>query len=152
MDFIKKYKYYIVGVVIVLVLLLAFYGIAKLLLPNSSSDLYGNRLDGIEEVKISNDTINKIKEEISANEAVSSVTYHLSGRIVNVTVDVKDGTDLVTATGFADKVLMNLSDEQKAYYDVQVFLTCKENAESEQYPYIGYKHKTSVGFKWNNHE
>lgn len=152
MEFIKKYKFWIVGIVVVLILGLLIYGMCSLLLPNSSKDLYGNRLDGMEEVMIQNSTISKIKEEIAALNEVNSIEYHLSGRIANFLIDVKKDTDLISAHGLADKLLPYFEDNQKEYFDIQVLITCKEDTESTIYPMAGYKHKTSVGFKWNYNE
>lgn len=152
MDFIKKHKFWIIIIIIVLVLGFLIYGICSLLLPNSSKDLYGNRLDGIEEVMISNDTISKIKEEIGQISEVNTIEYHLSGRIANFIIDVKKDTDLISAHGLADKLLPYFEDSQKEYFDIQVLITCKEDSESTLYPMAGYKHKTSVGFKWNYSE
>ena len=153
MEFVKKHKFYIIGGLIFLVIMgLAIFAVCELVLPNAGESVYGNRLDGIDDVKVSDDTIKRIEQELEQNENVNAVDYHLSGRIMNFIIDVKQDTDLITAVSYADKTLEFLSDEEKQYYDIQVFLTCDEDEESELYPYIGYKHKTSVGFQWNYHE
>lgn len=153
MKFIKKYRIQIVIVVAVLVLALLIYGFCNLFLSTTGKSVYGTRLDGIEEVLPTDDEISKVKEEIGALEAVNTIEYQLQGRIMNFIIDVKDGTDLITAHGLADKLLPYFTDAQKSYFDIQVFVTSKEETKEEDetslYPMIGYKHKTSVGFSWN---
>ena len=68
---------------------------------------------------------------------------------MNFIIEVNADVDLTTSRAFADKIAEKLSDDIKSFYDIQVYLTCSDK-ESELYPTIGYKHKTSVGFKWNN--
>lgn len=153
MEFIKKHKFYIIGgIIFVIIMAFAIYGVCELVLPNSGKNIYGNRLEGIEAVKVSDDTVRRIKQELEDSEKVNTVTYHLSGRILNFSIDVKKDTDLITSVSFADKLLEFLSEEQKKYFDIQVFLVCSEDEESTLYPYIGYKHKNSTGYKWNYHE
>lgn len=149
MKFIKKHKIaLIVTVVIIILLVLMFFGIKNAFFSNVSKSKYGNRLDGIENYQVEQTKIDEIKTILNETGIVNSVTYDLEGRIMNFIIKVEDEVDLISSRGLADKIAENLSDEIKSYYDIQVFLTCV-NEESELYPTIGYKHKTSVGFKWN---
>ena len=58
-----------------------------------------------------------------------------------------DSLEEETAKNYANKILENLSDDVKSYYDIQV-LVDSDNEESEVYPIIGYKHKTTDMFVW----
>ncbi len=152
MKIVKKYKFWVIGVIVLLILILLGIGFSQLLLPNSNKNTYGNRLDGIENYPVENELVEKIKTEVALDEKVKGVKYDRKGRILYFTVDVAKDTDLIVAQGYADKIAGYLTDEQKAFYDIQVFLTCTEDTEGTIYPMIGAKHKTRVGFKWNNYE
>ena len=49
---------------------------------------------------------------------------------------------------YAKEKLEVFDKEELEYYDVQFYLL-NEDSESENYPSIGYKHKTSDEIKWN---
>ncbi len=149
MKFLKKPKYKIIGLtVFIIIMILAFFGIKELIYPNSSIDLYGNRLEGIDEVSIKADTITNIKELIMRTEKVSKVDYYLTGRIAKFIIDVKTDTDLIDAKSMTDNIIEKLSEDQLSFYDIEVFITSKESIESEIYPIIGAKHKDSLTFIW----
>ncbi|MFI3307963.1 MAG: hypothetical protein R3Y21_05280 [Mycoplasmatota bacterium] len=149
MKFIKKHKVALILATILLILVCIFaYWFLKMLFP--SGDSYGDRLDGIEEVAISTTTTEEIKNLIKANENVVEVTYDLIGKIITISVEVIDGTDLATIkTLTSESLLSALSTEEIAYYDLQIIIT-NENSELTNYPSIGYKHNTNDTFSWTN--
>lgn len=150
MKFIKKHKIGLIvtGVILVL-LILMFFGIKNAFFSNISESVYGNRLDGIENYPIEDAVISEIETTIKDTGNVNSFKYQLKGRLMNFIIEVNADADLTTSRSFADKIAEKLSDDIKGFYDIQVYLICTDK-ESELYPSIGYKHKTSVGFKWNN--
>ncbi len=152
MKFIKKHKYALVtALVFTILLILAIFALKGLLYPDDKKSIYGSRLDGIEEMKISDTKINKIKSELKEEKFVENVDYSLDGRRMNFIVEVVLKTDLITAKTAGDIILENLSDEEKSYYDVQLYIkdNSKDEVDAESlYPIIGYKHKTSLNFVW----
>lgn len=150
MKFIKKHKVGLIvtGVILVL-LILMFFGIKNAFFSNMGKSVYGNRLDGIENYPIDDSIINDIETTLKDTGMVNNFTYILEGRLINFIIEVNADVDLTTSRGFADKIAEKFSDDIKSFYDIQVYLTCTDK-ESELYPSIGYKHKTSVGFKWDN--
>lgn len=151
MEFFKRNKVtVIIGTIFLVIMIAAGIALVKLVYPDSKKDLYGNRLDGIEEVLIEDVKIEEIKQSLTDTGKVNTVTYDLKGRLVNFIVDVKKDTDKVTSRALTDKILTSFTEEQKNFYDFQVFLTSIEDETSEIYPMIGYKHKTTVNFVWTN--
>lgn len=150
MKFIKKHKVGLIvtGVILVL-LILMFFGIKNAFFSNMGKSVYGNRLDGIENYPIDDSIINDIETTLKDTGMVNNFKYILEGRLINFIIEVNADVDLTTSRGFADKIAEKFSDDIKSFYDIQVYLTCTDK-ESELYPSIGYKHKTSVGFKWDN--
>ena len=126
------------------------YELVKIVLPDESVSLYGNRQENT--VTISNDKINQTIALIKESEFVNTANAYVGGvLIVNIVIDIKKDTKLLTVESMLDKVLELYTDKEKADYDFQVFVTCKEDtSEDSAYPIIGYKHKTSLAFKWTN--
>lgn len=149
MDFIREHKFAMVVLSVLIVIVMFFIVLIRFLMPNYSGDLYGNRLSGISHYTIEDSVIDKLKTELSTHEEVEEVSYNLEGRLVNITITVKDEVERDVAKGYADNVLTYFTDEQRGYYDIQIFLT-SSNADSEKYPIVGYKHKTSAGIVWSN--
>ena len=145
-KFIKSHKTLLI--IIGIVLLILFAGILAYLKlsPDSKKDLYGNRLDGIEEHPIEEKNINNMQSEMKEMEGIISVSYNLKGRLINIIIKIDPGVLKDTAIYYANKSLEYFPEEEKAYYDIQVFLLAE--GESEIYPMIGYKHKTSNGLVW----
>lgn len=147
MDFVKKHKVLLIVVGIILILLIIAFIFIKQFMAESSKDAYGNRLDNIDKVEISKETEDNLKKDLEQIESISKVEYRLQGKLINIMMTIKEGTSLEEAKENANKVLEYFDDEQKSYYDIQVFLT-NELEESEGYPTIGYKHKTSDALIW----
>ena len=117
-----------------------------MLFSNYGKTKYGNRLDGIENVTISNETIDGVKSIIKGVDGVSDVTYHLSGKIVNLTILVAKGTDSKKILELEKPVLEKFKSEELAYYDFQMLIDSVE--EDSNYPIIGSKSKNNESFSW----
>lgn len=148
MKFLKENKKIVKWVIIAIIILLLMFVVKVFILPMFGGDPYGNRLDGIGEAKINNDSITRMKQELAKDQKVETIDYDLRGRIVNVTIKVKNDVGKDDAKSLAGKVYDYFNASQKAYYDFQIYLLC-DNKEAG-YPFIGYKHKTSDSFMWTN--
>lgn len=147
MVFIKKHKKkFIIGALVLLVLLLA-YAIWTML-PNSSKSLYGDRLDGIEDVEISNSDLSKIDSELEEVEGVEKVSSDIEGRLINFNVGVLEGVETSITDTLSPIIIDAFSKEELEFYDLQLFV----NGKDENYSVIGYKHKTSDSFVWSNNK
>ena len=143
-KFIKNHKGLIIGVIILILLVIGLLAIKNFFFPSESGVLYGNRLDGRDKVIIKDKTKQEIKDALS--EKASSVKIRIAGRIIYIDVVVNDDTSKEDARVLGDKSLEFFSDQEKSYYDIQVLL--KNNANTEQFPIIGYKHHTKQGLSW----
>lgn len=146
MENLKKNKKVVMIIGIIVIILLGLFLVKILIFPTLGKNRYGNRLDGIEQVSISKDSMTKMEEELEKESEIESVSTDVKGKIVNIMMEVKAGTKVEDAKKIADKTLEYFKKEEKEFYDIQVFLTSSD----ENYPYIGYKHKTSKGFMWTN--
>lgn len=144
----KSNKKLLILFLVVLAIMIAFIGfLLHALLSGGTNDEYGNRLNGIENYTVNEAQVEEIKSTISEKEGVTSVSYNLEGRLVNVIINLEEKTDIEVAKTYASEVSNTLDDEQNKYYDIQVYLNSNDD-ESLVYPQIGTKHKTSDEFVW----
>lgn len=148
MKFIKKHKIEFIALLTIIIICILGYFAIKPLLGNDSNK-YGNRLDGIENVKITDEQVKKLTSEMEENKDVKSIKYDLQGRLIYIILEVSNETAVDVSKGYANKILNYFDDEQKTYYDMQVIIK-SDSEESEVYPIIGAKHKTSTSFIWDN--
>ncbi len=123
MDFIKKHKLttFIIFVYIVIIGFLFF--IYSMFVSSNGMPVYGDRLDGIDEVQITDEQYDKIVTDLNSEETVISVLDpKLGGKILSVIITVGDNVDIATAKSLANKVDNALTEEQKNFFDIEVFI------------------------------
>ncbi len=130
-----------------LAILIVFFTIF-FIVPAFGNNNYGDRLDGIEKHKITSSTVSDIKSDIKEFAGVTSVSYHIEGRILNFTIETDGSVSYDTAKAYVKPILDNISKKNQKYYDIQVFLTSKEDVDG--LPNAGYKSKNSSDFSWGN--
>ena len=141
----KKKRKLIIAFIIVIIAVLAICIAYESIFSNNNGK-YGNRLDGIEAVNVKTKQKNEIKKNIESLEMSSSVKVYLTGKIIKAVVVVKDDTDLTKGKLTYDKILEKLSDDQKKYFDIQIFLSKK--GKDDNFPTIGYKHHNKEYISW----
>ena len=81
MKYVKKNKKTFIAIGIFLLFVILLIPIKIALFPNSGKAIYGDRLDGIEKVKITDSQLSKAKDTLK-DDAVSKVTARVSGKTV----------------------------------------------------------------------
>lgn len=145
-NFMKTHKALLIVIGVIIALLIAGILVYLKLSPDSKKDLYGNHLDGIEEHPIDEVSVTNMQSEMSTMEGITSISYNLKGRLINIIIKFDPNLPKDNAIWYANKSLEYFSEDAKSYYDIQVFLLT--DGESDIYPMIGYKHKTSSGLVW----
>ena len=135
--------------IIILIILIFFLMIFPLYSTKSGSD-YGNRLDGIKEVAINNETNEEVKSLFEDTEKVSKVKVNLKGKLYNITITVNDDVDVNEVANISNDVLSKFDEDQLKYYDFQIFIT--NNSEDNTKTVVGYKSKNSEGIVWTNNK
>lgn len=152
MEFIKKYKFLIIIICIgILLLILSSSSIIKLFFPNLGVPIYGDRLDNIEDVKISSSRRSEIANTLMLNDSINNAKVNVSGAIINIIIDVKEGIDITEAKNMGLKALMELSDDEKKVYDIQLLITQEEVTDEDDilFPIIGYKNRLNTNIVWS---
>ncbi len=154
-DFFKKIKSWAnknkgfaiiiaLGFILFLILLIIFFQ----MLIGGSSDKYGNRLDGIDKVKISNETFEEVKKEVTDTELVEDVSTRVQGKIVYMTITLKSDTSKDKAKEIASATLDNYSEDELKFYDFSFFLKWK--GEEGDTVVTGNKHHSLDSITWTN--
>lgn len=146
MKKLKENKLLLAVIIMAAIIVISIITVIIMITSGGGHDEYGNRLSGIENYAVGENQISDLKSTISSFDSVKNVDYRLQGRVVNITIELDNNIALDTAKEYANKTLEYFDEDQKGFYDIQVFLTTKE--ESETYPVIGYKNKTSNELVW----
>lgn len=134
----------ILGLAIVFLIIIIIITIQ--LLVGGSSNKYGNRLDGINKVKIASDTYKGVEEEVKENDGVEEVETRLQGKIVYTTITFSSDVSVDKAKEIASNTLDNYTEEELSFYDFSYFLKWK--GEEEDTVITGNKHHNKDTIAW----
>ncbi len=146
MDFIKKNKFTIIAITCFLVLVLILVQVKNTFFPNMGKAIYGNRLEGIEGVEISDKELSTLKDTLKKNESIRKVSAMVSGKLINIIITVNDDLGLEQAKALAGDAYKEFTNDEQKFYDFQVFIQ-KDN-DAADFPIIGYKHHNRESFVW----
>ena len=148
MDYIKEHKKMVIAIGLLIILIILIFIVFKLFMVDGSKSSYGDRLDGMSKVKISEETISKLENELEKKEEVSKATYRRQGRLIYVDMIVENGVNVDISKEIANTILDYFDDKEKKYYDIQIIINEKDSSKESAYPIIGYKHKTAESIVW----
>ena len=132
MNYIRKHKLTSFVILVYIVVVAFAYFLYKMFIGSSGLPVYGDRLDGIENVPISEEQKDKIVEEMKKSNFVLDVTRpYLKGKILKVVITVSDSAQLQASKELAPKILDILDNDQKAFYDIEFFINKDYNCTLE---------------------
>ncbi len=138
---------------VLLAILLVCFGIIgymfyKYFYAGTSTTKYGDRLEGIENYKLSN-TLEKDIQSVYENTAsVDNVKVKTQGKIIYIDIAFKTAIKVDTAKSEAIKALDKIGEENLKYYDVQFVLTYTGEDENSNFPIFGAKSANSLKVVW----
>ena len=133
-----------VSIVCILLIVLAFI---FYFIEQTKNDAYGNRLNGIESVTISDKHKTEIADSIKENEKISKVDIDIKGKIIYINVYLKDGTR-DEAQAMAIKSLEKLTEDEKLFYDINFAFSKPDNTDDKTFPMMGYKKSDATIISW----
>ena len=145
-KWINKNKGFAIICALAFILFIIMVVIFVRLLVGGSSNKYGNRLDGIDKVKISNEVYESVKEEVKDVEGVNDVSVRLQGKIVYTTIELSDSISADKAKEIAKNTLDNYTEYEIKYYDFSFFLKWK--GEESDKVITGNKHHNLEDITW----
>lgn len=133
----------IISVVCVALMLIA---LVSYFLGQTSSNPYGNRLDGIEQYNIS-DKIKSMEEFFKNEKKVEDASVRLQGKIIYATVTVSSKLNNEDIETLATSSLEKLSSEELEFFDVQYIFK-----RDKMPPYLGSKSSSNKIISWANYK
>lgn len=144
MKFLKKHISAIAAIVVFVLVVVGLLYFKQVFNADEATAIYGSRLEGREKIEITEERINQVKTAIK--DSSNKTTIRIAGRIIEVMVDVKDNVSIQDAKNLGTPIVFAFTEDERAYYDIQIFLTNEKN--TEQFPAIGYKHHTKPTLTW----
>ena len=105
--------------------------VTNYVLHSSTNDMYGNRLDGIKDVEISDEKVSEMETSILAMPKVHDVVINIHGKIVNFNIDFNADATVEEAKNVSISCLELLEQDYHNFYDLQFLITEKDNDDSE---------------------
>ncbi len=144
MKFFKKHKTLTLIVLMIIAVLLAVIIFRDTLNFDETTAVYGNRLEGIDAVKITKDQKTKVQDTLKAQ--ATEVNVRVAGKLVNVLIHTNGDVTLDQAKAMGPTVLGLFTTEQKKFFDFQFLIDNSENPS--QFPIIGYKQHSRDSINW----
>lgn len=145
-NFYKNNRIYSILMIVSIICLIIMASAVVIYFVNQTvSSPYGNRLDDIGNHDISKN-IEEIESLLNSTKGVLSSNVRTQGKIIYITVEVEKTKTNEDIQNIALSTLEKLSDEDKAYYDMQ-FIFNREGMAS----YLGSKASSKTVISWANY-
>ncbi len=136
--------------IIVSVCLLLILGVCVSYFFGSSKSSYGDRLDGIEEVQVTDEMKNNFIDNMKKDETIQNVSIHTQGKIIYIYFEFTSNVTLVEAQSKALASITNFEQKYLDFYDIHFTLENSGTENSEGFLIMGSKNVNGTGLIWNN--
>lgn len=111
---------------------------------------YGNRLDGIEKVKLTEKALTSIETSLEENAEVTDGSVRVQGKIVYIHIEVTRETSLDRAKELAVITLDKFEEDERKFYDFGFSLTQVEQEGNEDIGFVvtGTKNAKRDSISW----
>lgn len=144
----KESKYTTIAIIGFLCFIVLIAIVYNLVMPSTGEPVYGNRLDGIDSVKITDSDLRELEEKFEKNTNVELAKVSISGKTVNAIITVSSKTSVNNAKKLSKVLLDELDEDQIDFYDLQIFIK-SEDEKNKKFPIIGYKNIKSEAFSYS---
>lgn len=146
-NFIYKYRIVIALVFLLIIGVFGFITVKQYLYPDDKLTVYGNRLDGIDKVKITDEKKNEIIKMIKEKAGIKDAKIDIQGKIINVSITASEKeNNKEEMQKLCTEILLKFSSEEIKFYDFQFFI----KNEDLNYNMIGYKNKISEEISYSD--
>lgn len=150
-DFYRRNRVYSILMMVSIICIIAIMvGVVFYFLGQTSKDKYGNRLAGLEKIKISEKKEKELESKISENELVNKTTIDIKGKLIYVDFVLENGKH-ADAEAIAQSALELFDEKERAFYDIQFIVENLNKEEEENFPIMGYIKKGNSVIKWTNY-
>lgn len=150
-DFYKRNRVYSILMIISIVCIISILvGIIVYFLGQTNKDVYGNRLDGIEEVMPKDKEINAIKDNLTSSELVKNVELNIKGKIIYITITLKTGTH-ADAEALCLANLEQFSEDVRKNFDIHYSVMNEDKNIEENFPIMGSIKAENTVIRWTHY-
>ena len=151
LNYINKHKGISIVVGLSIILLIIIIVIFAILFLGGGGSVYGNRLEGIEEVKLTNKFLTEIKDNLKEDESIVDANVRLQGKIVYIVFELKSEVSVDTAKLIASNTLEKFSVEELAFYDICYLIKWTDIVEEKEVirAIEGTKHHKKETITWS---
>lgn len=150
-SFYKRNRVYSILMIISIICIVSILvGVIIYFIGQTNKDKYGNRLIGIENVKIQDNKINEIESKIKENELVKETSIDIKGKLIYVMITLNTGKHS-DSEAIAQSSLDLFSEEEKSFYDIQYIIKNEDKEIKENFPVMGYIKSGNSVIKWTNY-
>lgn len=149
-KFWHQYRIFIILMGIVLICMVIMGIIAVLLFFKSGKEKYGDRLDGIKKVTVTEKMKDTIIAVSNKDEKVKETKIDVKGKIIYVTIYLENVSSVIEAQGKAVNSLSAISDDIKKKYDVQFIIIQEKTDSTPEIKIMGCQNVLGSGLVWNN--
>lgn len=150
-KFFKENKtLFILMVVAIVCIIVSIVLLFKYFYFGNGGSNYGDRLEGIENVRINDEKQQEIAAQIDSNPIVEKSSVIITGKRIDIRIIFDEKATLVDAQGVALKSLDNFSEEEKSYYDFEFTLKQEATEKTEGFLIMGAKNVNGTNLVWNN--
>ncbi len=126
------------------------------IIDSSTSNKYGNRLDGIKDVEIKDEKITEMETSILEMEKVQDVKINLHGKLLNFNISFEKDTTIDDAHNVSISCLEFFEEDYLNFYDLQFLVTIEDGKTVEEGEdpadliIIGYRKAGATTITWSN--
>lgn len=151
-KFYKENRVFVIlmGVALVcLAIILAL--VTSYILNSSSKDPYGNRLDGMKDIKIKEKEVSTMESKILEKAKVQDASIELHGKRVSFIIDLENDATVEEAQNIAVSCLELLKEDYLNFYELHFSMTKSKLEESTKlFPMLGSKKAGTATISWSN--
>ena len=150
-NFYKENRVFSILMLVAIVCLLTIAIFFIYFFSGQGANKYGNRLEGINAVKITKDKIKTYETSIKEENGVEKVTVNLEGKIFYVVIYLKVDASVNDGVNASLKTLKNFNEKELSFYDFNFIVQKEQKDEAENFPVMGYKKSTSANIVWTKY-
>ncbi len=150
-KFLRENKVLLVLAIILILWLVAFVVIVIIFFYGSSKDVYGNRLDNIKDLPITEELKNDITDTLKSEALINKVVINIKGANIFINVNCDDGLKIDNAKKLGESVITLFSESLLKVYDIEINITNVLNKD-KKYLIVGTRNANSDGnLVWNEY-
>lgn len=149
-KFWRQYRIFIILMSIVVICMIIMGVILALLFFKSGKNKYGDRLDGIKKVKVTDKIKDQVISETDKDEKVTKTKIDVSGKTIYVTIYLENVSTVIEAQGKVVNALNTFPEDIKKKYDIQFILLQEKTDKVPEIKIMGCQNVLGTGLVWNN--